>query len=1144
MQPTDTGAPTPPRAYSVFVSYARRDDAWGWVTRLIEALLAEIRQVFNDDFEVLSSHNDQQSQEEWRTQLARTIRDADVLVTCVSKPYFESDFCLWEFQEYESKPTDPDGPAVLVPVLLEDTSRDDQPDEEHRHWHDRIHLLQGIDMRDVFTRDAAETLEGLKDRVRALADDLYWQRQNRRHWDTSIGNLKRGTSRFVGRRQALIQLSEALASPSSTGAAVVVQGLGGTGKTELVRHYGHLHREFYAAGIWQIPSEGAKEMLPLLARLAPELPDFRVPEEARNDLELVGCYVLAELRGCTVNGKHVLLVLDDVSDPALLTNKQLSVLPEDSDLHVVITTRLGPEDFSGSPRLKQIHLHTLSIGESVSLLQALQTDRDGEHTSDFRSEDDRAAARELAELLDGFTLAVEQAGVYLFTHPEITVRDYLTYLHSQNLTVADDMLTDAEKSLIAHSEKLTSVTLDQSLTDLENTLPGALQVLQLAAAMPPDTIPWPWLEELTQTITPDAFTPTPQFPKGRWVRIRRTLEGRDLITKGRYPGITGRLHRLIADHLKKREEAESALVDDFVIQRAEEIGVNSTKTPKPWEVDALMDTLPHILQRNPESLEKVSGFIRKVAPEYLTDTRITTMLQNLIKEFIKPKTRASCLAHLLLADLLQDIEPENAFKNYQKALRIINKIAKNKFDNPRSKSGLAISFDRVAEILRYINPSRALEAYEESLTIRRDLVKAQPGSIQTQRNLTTTLDNVANTLRDINPSHALNLYQESLTINRHLTEIQPGSLHAKQNLAISLNNVAEILNNSDPERALNLYQESLTIRRDLVKAQPGSIQTQRNLTTTLDNVANTLRDINPSHALNLYQESLTINRHLTEIQPGSLHAKQNLAISLNNVAEILNNSDPERALNLYQESLAINRHLTETQPGSIQTQRNLATSLNNVADILHGVNPSYALRLYEESLTIRHNLATRLSGDFRTRRDLAIALSNVAGMLKNSDPTQALTLYKESLDISQELTTQLPGDFQVRRDLTVALINVAGMLKYSDPGQALKFYEESLGIRRELAIRLPGNLQALWDLGVSAAGLAQLLPTKDPEQVSLLREAAISFRDALAIRPEHQELGDLSYHVALDYAYCDPDDRDEWLAYAAELAERFRFEKS
>ena len=33
----------------------------------------------------------------------------------------------------------------------------------------------------------------------------------------------------------------------------------------------------------------------------------------------------------------------------------------------------------------------------------------------------------------------------------------------------------------------------------------------------------------------------------------------------------------------------------------------------------------------------------------------------------------------------------------------------------------------------------------------------------------------------------------------------------------------------------------------------------------------------------------------------------------------------------------------------------------------------------------------------------------------------------------------------------------------------------------------------------------------------------------------------MSYQAALDYAYCDPDDRDEWLAYAAELAERVRF---
>ena len=117
------------------------------------------------------------------------------------------------------------------------------------------------------------------------------------------------------------------------------------------------------------------------------------------------------------------------------------------------------------------------------------------------------------------------------------------------------------------------------------------------------------------------------------------------------------------------------------------------------------------------------------------------------------------------------------------------------------------------------------------------------------------------------------------------------------------------------------------------------------------------------------------------------------------------------------------------------------------------------------------------------------------------------------------------------------------MLKHSDPGRAVDLYEESLDISRELAVRLPGNLQALSDLGVAAARLAQLLSTEDPERVSLWREAANSFRDALAIQPEHRELGRLSYQAALDYADCDPDDRDEWLAYAAELAERFGFGK-
>ena len=906
---TDPELPAPsgfPR-YSVFVSYSRRDDVTGWVEQLVEALRREAREVLDDGFEVFFDRHDLRTREEWRTQLAWAVREAEVLMACVSTPYFESDFCLWEFQEYEVKPTGPDTGEGLVPVLLEDTSEQDQPDQEHRDWYARVTEMQGHGLKDVFTRDAAPTLEGAEDRIRALGDDLYQQRQNRRRWEGGVGNLARGTSRFVGRHQDLSRLGEVLASSSTIGVVTAVRGLGGIGKTELVRHYGNQHRGHYAGGIWQIPAEGAREMLPLLARLAPDLPGLLLPEEASGNPELTGRHVLMELRRRTADG-HVLLILDNVSEPALLTDPQVGVLPQDSDMHVAVTTRLGTEDFAGSSRLKQIHLQGLSIRESVSLLQAFQPSSSGGHRADFRSEDDRAAAEELAELLDGFTLAVEQAGVYLSTHPEDTVRDYLNHLRSQNLTASDAMLDDDSKTRIEHREKLLSVILDQSLTDLEHTLPGSLQVLRLAAAMPPDTIPWPWLETLTRRTNPEVFEPTPQFLKGRWTRIRRTLEGRDLITEGRHPGATGRMHRLVADHLKTHNPQETDLVNDFIIHRARKLGADFTQAPELWEIDSITDALPDILTRKPELLEQVPDFIRHVALRYVTDTRITAMLKNLTAHLSGTSTQTSFLVHSLLGDALQNTDPAQARESYQR----------------------------------------------------------------------------------------------SLAITRHLVEIWPEDLQARRDLTIALINVAGMLKNSDPRRAVELYEESLEIIRDL---------------------------------------------------------------------------------------------------------------------------------------------AGRLSGDFQVRRDLTVALINVAGMLKNSDPGRALGLYEESLDIGRELVVHLPGDFQVRRDLTVALDNVAGMLKNSDLGRAVGLYEESLDISRDLAVRLPGNLQALWDLGVAAARLALLLSTEDPERVSLWREAANSFRDALAIQPEHRELARMSYYAARRYADCDTDDRDEWLAYAAGLAERFGFGK-
>ena len=228
--------------------------------------------------------------------------------------------------------------------------------------------------------------------------------------------------------------------------------------------------------------------------------------------------------------------------------------------------------------------------------------------------------------------------------------------------------------------------------------------------------------------------------------------------------------------------------------------------------------------------------------------------------------------------------------------------------------------------------------------------------------------------------------------------------------------------------------------------------------------------------------------------------------------------------------------IADALPGILTCKPEL---LGHIADFVRLV----ALRYVTDTriTAMLQNLTTHLSGT--STRTSFLAHTLLGDALQNTDPAQARESYQRSLAITRYLAEIWPDDLQPRRDFTVALINVAGMLKHSDPGQALELYEESLDISRDLAVRLPGNLQALWDLGVAAARLAQLLPTEDPEQIPLWREAAISFRDALAIQPENKELARMSCLAALHYACCDPDDRDEWLAYAAELAERFGFGK-
>ena len=155
----------------------------------------------------------------------------------------------------------------------------------------------------------------------------------------------------MGRVEELRELRAQLTG-GAVGVVTAVHGIGGMGKTELALTYAHAYAASYQGGTWYVDADGQTDLLEAVSSLAgsPAL-GLQVSDEDRRDRKLLGELVLAHLRKRTEAARDrdestgaCFLLLDNVSEPELLSEAQLAVLPSEPWFHVAATTRLGVGD--------------------------------------------------------------------------------------------------------------------------------------------------------------------------------------------------------------------------------------------------------------------------------------------------------------------------------------------------------------------------------------------------------------------------------------------------------------------------------------------------------------------------------------------------------------------------------------------------------------------------------------------------------------------------------------------------------------------------------------------------------------------------------------------------------------------------------
>ena len=288
---------------------------------------------------------------------------------------------------------------------------------------------------------------------------------------------------FTGRDELLAQLARHLApggqdQQTGTRQAALTQpqaikGLGGIGKTQIAVEYAYrAHEQGRYTHILWINAASEEAIITSFVSLAEPLPDL--PEKKQKDQAKLVAAVKRWLEQCQ---KPWLLIFDNADDLVLAQK----YIPTTDNGSILLTTRAN----AVGALAVSVEVEKMGLIEGTQLLlhraQRLQA-----------SDEERNEAANVVIALDGFPLALDQAGAYI----EETGCSVSTYLqlyqdHRQALLARRGAQTAGYPDSVATTWAL-------SFQKIERTNPAAAELLRLCAFLDPDYIP----EELLQEGAP------------------------------------------------------------------------------------------------------------------------------------------------------------------------------------------------------------------------------------------------------------------------------------------------------------------------------------------------------------------------------------------------------------------------------------------------------------------------------------------------------------------------------------------------------------------------------------------------------------------------------------------------------------------
>jgi tetratricopeptide (TPR) repeat protein len=828
--------------FDLFISYSRRDDIGidraGSVTALHDLIRCEsLATCGSHPLRTFFDVEDIRDIDDWRHRILGALRDSKLLLVCLSPNYFTSDNCEWEWREFLQRHGHQYLEEAHTIVAIQVAPIPPEIIAQHQAWYDSVRRAK------VFSFDISELQADSENAqafglVQAIGQRLLLA--NRANSARS-GNLRATNERFIGRKRELRALHESLAL-GSVGSTTILHGLGGMGKTELAVFYANEHAHCYSGGIWWIDCEHKSDLPSAFASLSDQLlDDATIPKTVAEQFQRV----MSELerrsseyaRKNPTVGAHapVLVLLDNLSVPAMFGVNQRALFQGFPWLFILATAREKLDEWASASRVVVIDVEALDSSDAVALIRVWQSNQT------FVSADEELAAQELVRDLGSYTLAVEQAAIYLGFRLDKTIRAFHQQLCISGLSRLDTISAadDESQAAILHREKQLACVLDQTLPAADSI---ARQLLDDATQWHPDALPVQWVQESTRLRQPGFSLRAKPEDQDVLSDAWRSLTKRALVKPTTEK--LARMHRLIRHYLLQAllpEVADKVRTTQDNRLRAEVYKLSKfTGVAAPWQYQAMHAWVSDEPPKESSQVDVVFDFL---GPWLTSQGRVEEALE--------------CLS---------------------KAVQIREERLLTEQSNS-AKRDLIESLSKLCDIkLTLGDLDGALAMAQSGTTWARDLYLQLPAKYGRDLMLMLNRCGEMHYLLGCFEQAKLPLF-EALGIAQVQLKASPQCAIAQNDLAGSLIKIARQLKPDESELATQCLQQALEIRTDLFNKDPNSIVAQRNLGLVTHSIGQLAeKRALPDLAIASFQHALLINQLVSRRDPGNHGAVRDVAI--------------------------------------------------------------------------------------------------------------------------------------------------------------------------------------------------------------------------------------------------------------------------